>query len=53
MTKQERITQLEAQIKSTRKLQYNASQMRRASGVFKCERQLEKLYRELDALRAS
>ena len=53
MTKQEEITRLEAQIRNTKKLAYNASQMRNAQSYGRLDRQLEKMYWRLDNLRKS
>lgn len=50
MTKEQQIQILKVQILNAKQIQWNASQMRRASGVFAAQRELETLYRKLDAL---
>jgi hypothetical protein len=49
-TKQTQIENLKNQIANARRIQWNASQMRNAAGVFNCQRELETLYRKLDSL---
>ena len=51
--KQSRIETLKKQAAAARELQYNASQMLDASGVIRMGRELDRIYREHDALRAS
>lgn len=51
--KQNRVEYLEKQAANARQLQYNASEMRDARGVFRIEHVLLNLYREIDALLAS
>lgn len=46
----ERIADLDEHILHARRVQWNASQMNRASGVFAAERILESLYVERDAI---
>ena len=41
------IEQIKAQIKNVKEIQYNASRMNRSSAVFKCNRELDKLYKQL------
>jgi hypothetical protein len=48
-----RIVQVLDSIQDAKRLQWNASQMRRAAGVFAMERTLEGLYTELDGLTAA
>ena len=49
-TKQNEIEFIKNQISNARRLQWNASQMRDAAGVFRMQRELEALYRKLDEL---
>jgi hypothetical protein len=49
----ERVADLDESIHSARVLQWNASQMHNARGVFRAERILEQLYAERDAIVAA
>ena len=49
----ERVADLDESIHSARVLQWNASQMHNARGVFRAERILEALYAERDAIVAA
>ena len=49
----ERVAQIDESIHSARVLQWNASQMHNARGVFRAERILEQLYAERDAIVAA
>lgn len=54
MTKEQitnRIAELKAIARKFQASQFRSSQMRDAKGVFACERQLENIWREIDALR--
>lgn len=42
--------QLQAHIKSWKQSQWNASQANHSAGVFRAQRELEKLYKQLDQL---
>lgn len=42
---------IQQSIKSVKLMQWNASQMNNAAQVFKAQRELEKLYKQLDQLR--
>lgn len=46
-----KITVLKTQILEAKRLQYRASQMRNARQVFKMNRELDRLYKELNALK--
>lgn len=50
LTPAERVADIDASIHSARTLQWNASQMHNARGVFAAERILDDLYRERDAI---
>jgi hypothetical protein len=50
LTPAERVAELDESIHSAKLVQWNASQMHRASGVFAAERILDGLYRERDAI---
>lgn len=52
-TPAERVADLDARILDARRVQYNASQMRRSAGVFAAESILEGLYAERDAITAA
>ena len=46
----DRLQELKKQVRNARKLEWNASQMRNARGVGNMQRELEKLYREIDKI---
>ena len=50
--KQDRLKHLKAQASNARQLQFVASEMRDAAGVFRIERELRGLYQEIDQLLA-
>ena len=50
MTKDERLAQVNEQIKNEKTLQWNASQMRQAAMFGRLERELDSLYREKNKL---
>ena len=51
MTTQEQLTKLEAQYKEIRKMAYKAAQSGNAKSYGRLEREIEKMEREIDALR--